>query len=319
MPQSAEHLAALRRARRAARPARRDPRRPGRPEPAARRRARRGSPAPRSAACAAGASRPHRCRARRAARRADARWSPAARARRRRRDVRLWVDRVVHDPRRRHGRHRHAGRRHGRASATSSAARRPIAWSGARPAIARRRRTSAVARDGPGGGQPAWRGPRRRSRRGDALLTPEAWRCTAEIDVRLLAPGKVHQNLVLHLGSAAVPVRVRLLDDVHARIALTTPLPLRVGDRGLLRDPGEHRIAAGFDVLEVWPPPLTRRGAAAARAASSPARSTTSTVAASYRRPTWSPWAGRTRANGWEGGWCIPTTGGNSATGPRRR
>jgi selenocysteine-specific elongation factor len=103
-------------------------------------------------------------------------------------------------------------------------------------------------------------------RRGEALLTPGAWRRTAEIDVRLRSPGKVHQNLVLHLGSAAVPVRVRLLDDVHARIALTTPLPLRVGDRGLLRDPGEHRIVAGFDVLEVWPPPLTRRGAAAARA-----------------------------------------------------
>ena len=103
-------------------------------------------------------------------------------------------------------------------------------------------------------------------RRGEVLLTPGAWRCTSEIDVRLLSPGKVHQNLVLHLGSAAVPVRVRLLDDVHARVALTTPLPLRVGDHGLLRDPGEHRIAAGFDVLEVWPPPLTRRGAAAARA-----------------------------------------------------
>jgi selenocysteine-specific elongation factor len=43
-------------------------------------------------------------------------------------------------------------------------------------------------------------------------------------------------------------------------------LPLRVGDRGLLRDPGEHRIPAGFEVLDVRPPPLARRGAARARA-----------------------------------------------------
>jgi selenocysteine-specific elongation factor len=39
-----------------------------------------------------------------------------------------------------------------------------------------------------------------------------------------------------------------------------------VGDRGLLRNPGAHRIAGGFDVLDVRPPPLTRRGAARARA-----------------------------------------------------
>jgi selenocysteine-specific elongation factor len=47
---------------------------------------------------------------------------------------------------------------------------------------------------------------------------------------------------------------------------LARPLPLRVGDIGLLRDPGEHRIAAGIEVLDVRPPPLRRRGAARARA-----------------------------------------------------
>ena len=41
---------------------------------------------------------------------------------------------------------------------------------------------------------------------------------------------------------------------------------MRVGDIGLLRDPGEHRIAAGIEVLDVRPPPLRRRGAARARA-----------------------------------------------------
>jgi len=37
-------------------------------------------------------------------------------------------------------------------------------------------------------------------------------------------------------------------------------------DRGLLRDPGMHRVVAGITVLDVRPPALKRRGAAAARA-----------------------------------------------------
>jgi selenocysteine-specific elongation factor len=72
-------------------------------------------------------------------------------------------------------------------------------------------------------------------------------------------------ELVLHVGSAAVPVRVRPLGTMHARLALARPLPLRTGDRGLLRDPGRHRIVAGVRVLDAAPPPLSRRGAAARR------------------------------------------------------
>jgi selenocysteine-specific elongation factor len=51
-----------------------------------------------------------------------------------------------------------------------------------------------------------------------------------------------------------------------ARLRLSRPLPLRVGYIGLLRDPGEHRIAAGVEVLDPRPPALRRRGAARARA-----------------------------------------------------
>ncbi|WP_037356660.1 selenocysteine-specific translation elongation factor [Amycolatopsis orientalis] len=103
--------------------------------------------------------------------------------------------------------------------------------------------------------------------RGDVLLTPGAWRPATEADVRLrgAASGELHRNLVLHLGSAAVPARVRPLGPDTARLLLASPLPLRTGDRGLLRDPGEHRIPAGFDVLDVRPPSLARRGAARAR------------------------------------------------------
>ncbi|ETB06441.1 translation elongation factor, partial [Mycobacterium avium subsp. silvaticum ATCC 49884] len=49
--------------------------------------------------------------------------------------------------------------------------------------------------------------------RGDTVRTPGAWRDTAEIDVALRGPGTaedtLHSQLVLHVGSAAVPVRVR--------------------------------------------------------------------------------------------------------------
>ena len=102
--------------------------------------------------------------------------------------------------------------------------------------------------------------------RGDTLLTPGVWLTTAEIDVALRAKGKLHRELVLHTGSAAIPVHVRPLGTDFARLRLAYSLPLRVGDIGLLRDPGEHRIAAGIEVLDVRPPELGRRGAAKARA-----------------------------------------------------
>ncbi len=103
--------------------------------------------------------------------------------------------------------------------------------------------------------------------RGDTVRTPGAWLDTTEIDVGLRSADTLHRQLVLHIGSAAVAVQVRQLGTAAARLRLTRPLPLRVGDVGLLRDPGEHRIAAGIDVLDVRPPGLRRRGAARDRAA----------------------------------------------------
>ncbi|BBX18720.1 selenocysteine-specific translation elongation factor [Mycolicibacterium duvalii] len=103
--------------------------------------------------------------------------------------------------------------------------------------------------------------------RGDTVRTPGAWLDTSEVDVALRRADTLHEQLVLHVGAAAVPVRVRPLGDAAARLRLSRPLPLRLGDTGLLRDPGEHRIAAGVEVLDVRPPALRRRGAARARAA----------------------------------------------------
>lgn len=132
------------------------------------------------------------------------------------------------------------------------------------------RELSAVARvavnlhgtapgDGPG-----------RVRRGRALLTPGRWLTTRTVDARLHGdpPADLPRHLTLHLGTAAVPVTLRPLHRDHdtARLTLARPLPLRVGDTALLRDPGQHRVPARVTLLDVQPPPLTRRGAAAARA-----------------------------------------------------
>ncbi|MFG1882475.1 selenocysteine-specific translation elongation factor [Micromonospora sp. NPDC049102] len=111
--------------------------------------------------------------------------------------------------------------------------------------------------------------PRDRLGRGDALLTPGRFHRTDLVDVRLAGDpaADLPATLTLHVGSAAVPVRVRPLGVDTVRLRLARPLPLLVGDRALLRDPGRHHVAGGVRVLDVAPPPLSRRGAAAARAA----------------------------------------------------
>lgn len=111
--------------------------------------------------------------------------------------------------------------------------------------------------------------------RGVALLTPTVWPRTTVVDVALRYAGEVRlpTHVVLHVGSAAVPARLRPLgaSSEVARLTLAHPLPLRAGDRGVLRDPGrqrgEERVVAGAVVLDVHPPELRRRGAARARAA----------------------------------------------------
>jgi selenocysteine-specific elongation factor len=113
--------------------------------------------------------------------------------------------------------------------------------------------------------------------RGDALLTPGAWRSTLEVDVRLDA-AEVPARLVVHVGAAAIPAEARVLGSATAialggpalcvRLRLASPVPLEVGDRLLLRDPGRRRIIGGARVLDPAPPQLRRRGAARERAAS---------------------------------------------------
>jgi selenocysteine-specific elongation factor len=104
-------------------------------------------------------------------------------------------------------------------------------------------------------------------KRGDALLTPDRWASTSLLDVRVDGDlSSSAASLVLHIGSAAVPVHVRPLGGASARLALDRTVPAAPGDVALLRDPGRHRVVGRVTVLDIDPRPLVRRGAAAARA-----------------------------------------------------
>ncbi len=154
-------------------------------------------------------------------------------------------------------------------------------------------------------------------RRGDALLTPDAWWLTREADVR--AAADLPERLVLHIGAAAIPVRVRRLGGggggpaardgaaraggaalrdpgpdggVGARrgaaalyrLSLSDAVPLQVGDRALLREPGRRQVICGVTVLDPAPPPLRRRGSARARAGALEASSGEPLLADELRR-----------------------------------
>jgi selenocysteine-specific elongation factor len=115
--------------------------------------------------------------------------------------------------------------------------------------------------------------------RGMALVHVGHWTVTSVIDVRLThrpagrQPSgtiRLPSRLTLHIGAARAVARVRMLGGRAARLSLDHPLPLHVGDRVLLRDPGaaadrvSGRPVFGATVLDVSPPRLRGNGAAAA-------------------------------------------------------
>jgi selenocysteine-specific elongation factor len=106
--------------------------------------------------------------------------------------------------------------------------------------------------------------------RGDALVTPGAWPMVRELDARRVTGppwSGVPEHLMVHVGTAAVPARLRPLGDDHGRVVLSWSLPLVLGDRLVLRDPGSRRVLGGALVLDADPPVFQRRGDAARRTA----------------------------------------------------
>lgn len=102
--------------------------------------------------------------------------------------------------------------------------------------------------------------------RGDALLSPGTWRQAELFDVRRTsgdALDAIAQDLVAHTGTAGVEAHVRPLSADFARIRLSRPLALELGDRFVLRGPGARHVLAGVEVVDLNPPQLQRRGAAA--------------------------------------------------------
>ena len=121
--------------------------------------------------------------------------------------------------------------------------------------------------------------------RGSVLLAPGAWRTTSIVDVRLNADAReLPSRAMLHIGTAAQEVRLRPLSGDTARLLLPVALPLRAGDRAILRDPGAQRVLAGVVVLDVDPPPLQRRGAGARRGQELAAATGTLDLAGEVRR-----------------------------------
>uniref|UniRef100_UPI003F4C6C59 selenocysteine-specific translation elongation factor n=1 Tax=Nocardioides sp. SYSU DS0663 TaxID=3416445 RepID=UPI003F4C6C59 len=100
--------------------------------------------------------------------------------------------------------------------------------------------------------------------RDSVLVSPGAHHPATIVDVRVAGVGRMPERPVLHVGAASFAVRARPLagdEGDLVRLVLPRAVPLHVGDRALLRDPGSRRVW-GVLVLDPAPPPLGRRGAA---------------------------------------------------------
>jgi selenocysteine-specific elongation factor len=101
--------------------------------------------------------------------------------------------------------------------------------------------------------------------RGDVIVAPGSHLRSELVDVALRGPESMPREPVLHVGTTHLGVHLRPLGTDFARLGLDRALPLRVGDRALLRDPGTRKVW-GLEVKDLSPPALLRRGAADIRA-----------------------------------------------------
>lgn len=124
-------------------------------------------------------------------------------------------------------------------------------------------------------------------RRGDALVVPDSWPIVGTVDIRRIMGAdlaEAPQQIVAHIGTSAIPARLRSFDHDHARLTLQRAVPLQLGDRLVLRSSGSRSVLAGALVLDVDPPVLRRRGDGRRRAEALAARPAAGDPAAEVRR-----------------------------------
>jgi len=87
-------------------------------------------------------------------------------------------------------------------------------------------------------------------------------RCVRSLEDELTDRGAYH----LHIGSGAWPVRLRVLAPDVALVDTRGQVPVRTGDRFILRETGRRAVVAGGVVLDPHPPRSRRRALEAASA-----------------------------------------------------
>ena len=124
--------------------------------------------------------------------------------------------------------------------------------------------------------------------RGDAVVSPGLWRPASQVDVLLdPVPEALPDHAMGHIGTAAHEVRIRPLGPRHARLTWPRELPIRAGDRLVLRDPGQQKVLCGAVVVDADPPALRRRGDAARWASSLDGRGPEAGPGAEVERRGW--------------------------------
>ncbi len=111
--------------------------------------------------------------------------------------------------------------------------------------------------------------------RGAMLGIPGRWATSTRLLVQLTTARYVEEPVTakgsfhLHLGSGARPVRVRPLDgsgilgSSFALLSVDEPVPVKMGDRFILREVGRRQVVAGGRVLDPAPPSRGRQALAA--------------------------------------------------------
>lgn len=106
-------------------------------------------------------------------------------------------------------------------------------------------------------------------RRGTVLAPPDTYRPTSRFLTTLRKVRSVEKltdrgAYHLHVGSGSWPATLRIVERLSdnesvALVATQTLVPLRMGDRVIIRDTGRRMVAAGGRVLDPHPPPKSDR------------------------------------------------------------